>query len=191
MNITIKAAAAAAFIATFGISSWAVSTDDRFAASLNGAHALAKSFAKTYSTSASAPANMVNPAASRCAALGGKVKTFSTQAGVMGACAFGQALIEEWSLFRAPGLQNNGRANIAVQSFIDHSSTNPPGSIEGNPASTYCVHSSGALLMVADAEGNADGFCRFKDGSMIEEWTLLRGPKDTDGKKLAAAVKGR
>ena len=189
MNITIKGAAAAVFVATFAMSSWAVSTDDQFAASLHGAHALAENFAKTYS--ASAPANMVNPAASRCAALGGRVRTFSTQAGVMGACAFGQAMIEEWSLFRAPGMQNNGHANIAVQSFIDNSSSNQAGSIEGNPASIYCVHSAGALLMVTDAEGNAGGFCRFKDGSMIEEWTLLRGPKDTDGKKLAAAVKGQ
>ncbi len=189
MNITIKAAATAAFVATFAISSWAVSTDDQFSASLNVAHVLAQGFAKTYP--ASAPANMVNPAASRCAALGGRVKTFSTGEGVMGACAFGRALIEEWSLFRASAMQNNGHANIAVQSFIDNSSSNQIGSIEANPASTYCVHSSGALLMVTDAEGNAAGFCRFKDGSMIEEWTLLRGPKDTDGQKLAVAVKGR
>ncbi len=184
MNNSTKQVVAAALFLAFGTSAWAASTDEQFAMPLNTALAAAGHFAKAYSQRAIP--NMENPAARNCMVRGGRIVTFSSRAGTMGACAFGKAVIEEWSLLRAPGLHANEKPNMALRSFLNSSSD--AGTIEGNPAAIYCGRSSGSVVTVTDGSGDVGGFCQFKDGSMIEEWTLLRGPRDSDGQRLAAAL---
>jgi putative hemolysin len=43
-----------------------------------------------------------------------------------------------------------------------------------NPASTYCISLGGKRETRKDAAGNESSICHLPDGTVIDEWTLLR-----------------
>lgn len=47
-----------------------------------------------------------------------------------------------------------------------------------NPASQYCIQQGGTLQIVKNKDGNETGLCHLPDGTVIEEWQLLRSHQD-------------
>lgn len=42
-----------------------------------------------------------------------------------------------------------------------------------NPGSAYCSDHSGKPLIALDKAGDSYDFCRFKDGSLVDSWSML------------------
>lgn len=114
-----------------------------------------------------------NPASTHCAAVGGQVEILTGQTGEIGFCQLGRALIEEWTLLRGAG--------EAVSTFLAHpyvAMNGGSGTGLPDPSAVYCVAQGGAVETLRQADGDELGACRFEDGTMIDSWTLLRGPSD-------------
>lgn len=138
-------------------------------------------------------AGVPNPSGLLCKSLGGTGVPLKDKDGnEYSACAFGRAQIDSWTLYG----NASRRPQEAVETFLKHpevvlSSGRSDGPIGmPNPAAVYCTKVGGQLFMLEDADGQGD-FCKFSDGSMIEEWTLFRGPADTANAKLVAALAKR
>lgn len=52
------------------------------------------------------------------------------------------------------------------------SKTNLPQALGGNPAARYCLDAGGENRIAKSDDGTEYDYCRFKDGSMIEAWSL-------------------
>jgi len=122
-----------------------------------------------------------NPASQLCVQKGGSVEIVKTPDGEIGVCSLGRGLIEEWTLLR----ELSGTKSIAVQNLIH--GTSKSDLFPGNPASVYCGRLGGHLIIV-DGQGGQFGLCQFKDHSIIEEWTLLRGAQDSLNQKLMSVL---
>ncbi|MGG5143510.1 DUF333 domain-containing protein [Alcaligenes sp. SJTW-7] len=62
---------------------------------------------------------------------------------------------------------------VSVLSACANQPANPPALGMANPASAYCVEKGGRLDIVQTAAGQV-GMCTLPDGSVIEEWELMR-----------------
>lgn len=131
-----------------------------------------------------------NPAAQYCAEKAGTSKTLKDAQGADYAlCSFEYAVIEEWTLY----LNANGRNTAAAQAFITHPSecSTPTIRYRGpftlHSAADYCAKVGGTELALTDGTTQTT-FCAFPDRSLIEEWTLYRGPNDPLNAALSAAI---
>ena len=119
---------------------------------------------------------LANPASQNCADLGGLVQIFhQSNGGEVGYCQFGQALVEEFSLYRGVVLNQHVLALDGYFSSPESSYSSPSGA---NPASSYCVAMGGESRIFADSQGSEVGVCHFSDRSEIEEFTLYRYTTD-------------
>ena len=119
---------------------------------------------------------LVNPASQNCVDLGGTVQIYTdTASGQVGYCQLGQALVEEFSLYR--GVVQNQHV-LALDAYFSTlgSGFSSPGGV--NPASSYCGGMGGESRLLTDAQGGQIGICRFSDKSEIEEFTLYRYTTD-------------
>ena len=129
-----------------------------------------------------------DPALLLCQVAGGVVETRTTDAGPLALCRLERAMIAEWTLYRALAAETPQTANAAVRAFLLHKQVDPA-TLRGNPASAYCVAVGGTFTLLRDDAGNESGGCFFRDRSMIEEWTLFRGPDEDGYGKLAALLR--
>ncbi len=130
-------------------------------------------------------AGLPNPASGLCLKLNGTPVAY-TLAGSGGSssgllCDFNGALVGETSLWYA---LNTGH-ELALDKFLEHPSATPQPNV--NPASSYCGLVGGTFLLANLANGDAAGLCMFSEGghlSIIEEWTLFRGPQSAQNARL-------
>lgn len=72
--------------------------------------------------------------------------------------------------------QGESQASSTVQEEIQSPDVNEPSSAGlANPASVYCLEHGGTLEITKDAEGGAQGICKFSDGTECDEWQFFRG----------------
>jgi putative hemolysin len=127
-----------------------------------------------------------NPASAWCEGNGGKLALIDSELGTIGVCTLDRAIVEEWTFYRATG--SNG-TTLATEAFarrlhlLDLFSAESLAQLP-NPASVYCGKVGGNVEILRTSEGEV-GFCKFSDNSMIEEWTLFRGPAAEGNEKLA------
>lgn len=112
-----------------------------------------------------------NPAAVYCKEKGGTSVMLQSNQGELGFCEFDRGLIGQWTL-----LHNRQEQTEAARLFLQHPEIEV--SVNGNPASIYCEKLNGKVEILKDQDGNEWGVCRFSDRSVIEEWTLFRGPAE-------------
>ncbi len=123
-----------------------------------------------------------NPASQLCVELGGTLKPYVLEdGGALSLCAFQDdvylnGLIEEWTLFRYK--KGDAAQSLAVKAYFEHVAYEAPdqGPV-GHPALRYCEQVGGTRLIIIESNGDESGVCKFGDGSLIEEWTLFRGPE--------------
>ncbi len=117
-----------------------------------------------------------------CKDHGGLTETFKAVDGsAIRACVFGRARIEIISLLNAKQSQASTRF---FSPLVNEGRAATSGA---NPASINCEKNGGQGKSALDQDGEFS-FCSFSDGSMIEEWTLFRGPNDIENAKLKAAL---
>lgn len=145
-----------------------------------------------FSALAGASAGMPNPASVACKNKGGHTVIYRAPEGEIGMCALERALIEEWTLRKAA---TDGATTQATQAFLQHKPwiSPSPSPAAGrpampNPASVYCKQMHGESKILTSDAGET-GICKFADRSMIEEWTLFRGPT-AGGYALLASLLG-
>lgn len=130
---------------------------------------------------------LANPASQLCSDLGGRVEMLSGTGGQVGFCRLDGALVEEWTLLR----EVNGESQAALDAFLNHVPFHAPKGRGGaNPAALYCTQVGGTVTQLRQQDGGTVGACTFADRSIIEEWTLFRGPSDSANQDLAAVVQG-
>jgi len=123
---------------------------------------------------------MPNPAAKICADLGGENKTYTLRSGAQTSlCKFADeeflaGYMGEWTLARNYARQETSQAVKAYFEHVEYQA--PDGGMVGHPAKQYCEQLGGEQQIIKDELGES-GICRFEDGSVIEEWTLFRGPE--------------
>ena len=125
-----------------------------------------------------------NPASQFCADQGGVIKIYKSNDGEVGYCNLKDALVEEWTLYRAVKLST---AQKALAVYLSHPAKS--GGRVGNPASGYCAQVGGANKMVTSPLGEI-GVCEFSDHSAIDEWTLFNGPAAKSNSALNELLKG-
>ncbi len=121
-----------------------------------------------------------NPAAENCVENGGVHEVLDSDAGQFGACRVGKGLIGSWTLFK----EMNGAKSIAVEIFFNKKDLTLPEYL--NPAANYCSQ-VGGNIKIYESEAGETGFCEFKDGSTINQWTLFRGAQEAE--ELAELVR--
>jgi len=125
-----------------------------------------------------------DPAAVKCATLGGSAAQLLAARRQLGLCRVEQALIDDWTLFWATTSHQLGEA---ARAFLARRPALP--SPAGDPAASCCAAAGGRLLPVDDEAGRRRGVCRFEDDSLIGADTLLRGPEQEGNRRLAALLR--
>ena len=121
-----------------------------------------------------------NPSAQLCSDLKGTTEYVKDQKGNdLALCVLDGAYVGQWTLFRH--LKNKNH-QLALEIFSGHPEARNLD--EANPAGDYCTRVGGKISFGLDGDENKIGLCNFSDGSMIEAWTLLQGPKAPANKKL-------
>lgn len=113
-------------------------------------------------------ARNVQEVSAYCLASGGRPDGPTDKNGDV-ACFFGRAGISSLTLLNAVALKHTTKA---VEAFLNGCVEMPEYDGSYNPSYKYCQLAGGAPRELGDHV-----LCRFEDGSAIEAWTLLRGPK--------------
>lgn len=122
-----------------------------------------------------------HPASRLCNALAGDSIAITLPAGQDELCRLNDAIISTMTLWYS---MNSG-LEAAARFFLEHPVRER--SFGGNPASEYCVQIGGDSQAAQLADGTQMGVCVFSENghlSLIDEWTLYRGPFDTGNKRL-------
>ncbi len=137
-----------------------------------------------------------NPASFTCKGLKGKSVAYVDDSGdTVTFCSFGQALVEEWTLWKQI---HETVKPAATQAFL-HNPENP-GTWINSPgvSSRYCEFLVGKVIRLSTPKVNGIGgnglldACRFEDGSMMEVETFYRGPNDKKwNSKLTEALNSK
>eukprot|EP00386_Alphamonas_edax_P004208 GDKI01013271.1.p1 GENE.GDKI01013271.1~~GDKI01013271.1.p1 ORF type:complete len:368 (+),score=110.00 GDKI01013271.1:128-1231(+) len=102
-----------------------------------------------------------------------------------GAEGFLAGNIEDFTLYNVKGTKEKSELkHMAVQMFFEHPEYK--GKSAGHPAMSYCSQLGGEHMIVRNPDRSESAVCVFQDDSMIEGWTLFRGPEVM--KNFAAAV---
>jgi putative hemolysin len=86
-------------------------------------------------------------------------------------CAVDDALIEQWTLFRAAKLQ---QPSLATQRFLNHEPCNRFFKAQ-DIGQSFCEGCGGQPVQAHSPAGKMVPVCRFKDGSAIGSYTLWLG----------------
>lgn len=138
---------------------------------------------------ASAQMTVANPSAVLCADLGGQSQPLNVQAGAIALCMFGNAGIEEWTLYR----QKNGTPTQVVSAFfnpklVNAVIVNPRGKKIADEAVTYCGLQGGAIVKAANPSGYLVELCQFPDNSAMSKETFYRGAGHPDNAALTTIL---
>lgn len=118
-----------------------------------------------------------NPASVTCERLGGGWRILEDAGqNQWGFCQFGNAVIEQWTLYR----HRTESASLATKAFLRADST-PMNPSLPNPADRKCGFLGGQVKRWSGSLGYPTTspviLCQFYDGSIVDAWALVRGPK--------------
>lgn len=86
-----------------------------------------------------------------------------------------------------------GEASVSSETFfltlVEKQSTQAVGTFFDAAAAGNCEYAGGEILEAVDYTGQLFRVCRFADGSIIEENTLRKGPKDRSNEELVRKLK--
>ncbi len=126
-----------------------------------------------------------HPAGAYCLSVGGKIFSLKGEEGSnYEMCTFDRGMIEVvtlWYTKRVP--------ELAVKAFQEHIEVSIPA--YEHPANYYCTANGGKVVIGLDSKQNQWGLCQFSEQghlSLIDGWTLFRGPNDPLNAGLVKAL---
>ncbi len=69
---------------------------------------------------------------------------------------------------------------VGINGKVNHQVNHKNGEFNGSPASQFCSDLGGANLIALNSQKQEFNFCEFKDGSLVNSWSLYykRNPKN-------------
>ncbi len=117
---------------------------------------------------------------------GGTIKQVMAATDLIPVCRVGGAMLGAQTLLQASEQHQHPCATslLLAEPGVPQDPHRSPAAAE-----QHCRSRQGEAFIVRDETGAVAQLCRFKDGSLVEVWTLLRGCNHPDNKALVAFLK--